>query len=54
MSISDHLKKPVKALQGLELHYVGDIAIIVMDCGENRLNTPFVDAFNELMDDIER
>ena len=54
MSIADHLKKPVKALQGLELHYVGDIAIIVMDRGENRLNNSFLDAFNELMDDVER
>lgn len=54
MSISDHLHQPIKALGGLELHYVGDIAVIVMNCGENRLNTPFLDNFNKLMDDVER
>ncbi|GFO46678.1 enoyl-coa delta isomerase 3-like [Plakobranchus ocellatus] len=53
MNVSEHIGKPIKALNGLELHYVGDIAIIVMDCGENRLNLTFVKGFNELMDDIE-
>ncbi|KAK3778057.1 hypothetical protein RRG08_044674 [Elysia crispata] len=54
MNVSDHLHKPVKTLNGLELHYVGDFAVIVMDRGENRLNTDFLDCFNELMDDVER
>ncbi|GFS11554.1 enoyl-CoA delta isomerase 1, peroxisomal-like [Elysia marginata] len=54
MSISDNLHKPTKALGGLELHYLGDIAVIVMDCGENRLNIPFLDNFNELLDDVEK
>ncbi|RUS75836.1 hypothetical protein EGW08_016405 [Elysia chlorotica] len=53
MSLGDHLHKPVKTVAGLELHYVHDIAIIVMDRGENRLNTQFLDGFNELMDDVE-
>ena len=38
----------------MALYFVDDIAVIVMDNAENRLNDTFVIAFNKLLDDVER
>ena len=52
--MNDHLHQPFKVKDGLELHFVNDIAIIVMNNGENRMNPAFVDDFNVLLDEVER
>lgn len=49
-----HLHKPEKHLNGFSLYHSHDIAIIVIDRGENRLNKEFVTSFNILLDDVER
>ncbi|GFO46692.1 enoyl-coa delta isomerase 3-like [Plakobranchus ocellatus] len=55
MSVKDssHLHKPVKDLGTVALFYAGDIAVIVMDAGENRMNTVFTDKLSELLDEVE-
>jgi len=52
--MSSHLNKPAKVINGLSLHYLGDIAVIVMDRGENRQNTQFCDGMLALFDEVER
>ncbi|CAL1542013.1 unnamed protein product [Lymnaea stagnalis] len=49
-----HLHKPEKQLNGFSLYHSNDIAIIVIDRGENRLNKEFVTSFNILLDDVEK
>ena len=34
------------------LHYEGDIAVLTMDCGENRFNDAFVDKMNAALDEV--
>ena len=36
------------------LHYEGDIAVLTMDCGENRFNDAFVDKMNTALDEVLR
>jgi len=50
---STHLHKPVKEVNKLSLYYVGEIAVIVMNRGQNRLNIEFCDAFHNLLDEVE-
>ncbi|XP_035827527.1 enoyl-CoA delta isomerase 2, peroxisomal isoform X2 [Aplysia californica] len=51
---SAHLHKPTKMVNGLSVYYSGEIAVIVMDCGENRLNIQFCEALLSLLDDVEK
>ncbi|RUS76979.1 hypothetical protein EGW08_015266 [Elysia chlorotica] len=48
-----HLHTPERDVGTMALYSVGDIAVIVMDNGENRINATFVDQFNTLLDDVE-
>ena len=48
-----HLHKPVKEVNKLSLYYVGEIAVILMNRGQNRLNIEFCDAFHSLLDEVE-
>ena len=48
------LKNPSKVVNGMSLYYSGDVAVIVIDRGENRLNTEFCEALLDLLKEIER
>ncbi|KAI8759358.1 enoyl-CoA delta isomerase 2, peroxisomal [Biomphalaria glabrata] len=49
-----HLHTAIKQVNGFSLYFSHDIAIIVIDRGENRLNLEFLTTFNSLLDDVER
>ena len=49
-----HLHKPVKDLKALALYFVDEIAVIVMDNGENRINFELIVKFHKLLDIVER
>lgn len=51
---SHHLHKPERELNGMALYFSTDVAFIVINRGENRLNLEFVQTFDVLLDDIER
>ncbi|GFS24213.1 enoyl-CoA delta isomerase 3-like [Elysia marginata] len=53
IQLGTHLHKPVKNFGTMALYFVNDIAVIVMDNGENRLNKKFVLEFDELLDYVE-
>uniref|UniRef100_A0A0B6YA29 Uncharacterized protein n=1 Tax=Arion vulgaris TaxID=1028688 RepID=A0A0B6YA29_9EUPU len=50
---SYHIHKPHKQLNGFSLYFSVDVAILVIDRGENRINSEFVDTFNIFLDDVE-
>ncbi|BFZ19750.1 hypothetical protein BsWGS_22789 [Bradybaena similaris] len=51
---SHHLHKPQRELNGMALYFSSDVAIIVINRGENRLNLEFVQTLDALLDDVER
>ena len=53
MSLS-HLHKPVLEVKGLSLYMTDDIAIVVMDRGENRLNIDFLESMSTILDHVEK
>lgn len=53
MSLS-HLHKPVLEVKGLSLYISDDIAVIVMDRGENRFNIDFLESMSIVLDHVEK
>lgn len=53
MSIS-YLHNPCKVTKGFSLYFAENIAFIVIDRGENRLNKEFFTVFNSLLDEVNR
>ena len=58
---TDNLADSVETMIGqsgasgrIDIEYDGDIAIMHMRCGENRMNFSFIDKFLKALDEIER
>ncbi|XP_059148907.1 uncharacterized protein LOC131936071 [Physella acuta] len=51
MSVS-YLHNPCKVIKGFSLYFAEDVAFIVIDRGENRLNNEFFTVFNSLLDEV--
>lgn len=51
--MNSHLTKPAKVSNGISLYFTGDIAVLVMDRGENRLNSEFCETMLSLLDEVE-
>ena len=44
----------VKEVKGVRLYYMGDVAVLEMNRGENRLNAEFLDAMDTMLDEVIR
>lgn len=48
-----NLQTPLREVDGLSLHKIENVAVIVMNRGQNKINDDFINAMNTLLDEVE-